>query len=140
MRLCCLPLRVGAESFLRLDKGRWSPVAGHAPRTLARIAAAQARHGSTVLVPYYGSARGGRPITRPVGTITTVDRFAVVRGDEMRMLSVAELRAAMGFPPGYVLTGTRRDQVRQLGNAVCPPVAREVVRQLFGMDALDVAA
>lgn len=48
----------------------------------------------------------------------------------MRMLSVGEYRAAMGFPASYQLPGTRAEQIHLLGNAVCPPVAREVVRQL----------
>jgi DNA (cytosine-5)-methyltransferase 1 len=41
-----------------------------------------------------------------------------------RMLEPDELARAQGFPEGYYLHGTRADQVRQVGNAVCPPVAR----------------
>lgn len=52
-------------------------------------------------------------------------------GDRLRMLSVDEQRTAMGFPSDYPLTGTRAEQVHQLGNAVCPPVASHVVRQLL---------
>ncbi len=121
-----------ARSVLDLDAGPWSPVAGHAPRTLARIAAAQAAHGPDVLVAYYGSARGGRPLARPLGTLTTRDRYALVRGDRMRMLSVEEQRRAQGFPDGYRLAGTRREQVHQLGNAVHVAVARGVLGQLCG--------
>lgn len=124
---------VPASSFVRFDGGSWSPVRreGRAPRTLTRIEAAQREHGERVLVPYYGSARGGRPLSRPVGTITTHDRYAVVDGDRMRMLSVEELRAAMGFPASYPLTGTRAEQVHQLGNACVPAVAAHVVQQLI---------
>jgi DNA (cytosine-5)-methyltransferase 1 len=131
---------IPASSFIRIDDGPWSPVAGHAPRTLERIAAAQARHGSDVLVPYYGNAKGGRSLERPIGTITTVDRYALVRGDRMRMLSVDELRDAMAFPIDYVLTGNRRDRVKQLGNAVCPPVARAVIEQAMGLASESRAA
>ena len=123
---------VPASTFVDFERGSWSPVAGHVPRTLERVAAAQREHGPRVLVPYYGSARGGRPLSRPVGTITTRDRYAVIDGDRMRMLDVSELRAAMGFPPSYPLTGTREEQVHQLGNAVVPAVAAHVVRQLLG--------
>ena len=35
-----------------------------------------------------------------------------------------EMLWAMGFPPGYRLAGTRINQITQVGNAVCPPVAR----------------
>jgi len=121
-----------ASSFVIFDgSDEWARVADKVERTRARVAAAQAEHGPRVLVPYYGSARGGRPLSRPVGTLTTHDRYALVDGDRLRMLSVDEQRAAMGFPPSYPLTGTRAEQVHQLGNAVCPPVAARVVRQLL---------
>lgn len=121
-----------ASSFVSFDgSDEWARVADKVERTRARVAAAQAEHGPRVLVPYYGSARGGRPLSRPVGTLTTHDRYALVDGDRLRMLSVDEQRAAMGFPPSYPLTGTRAEQVHQLGNAVCPPVAAHVVRQLL---------
>lgn len=121
-----------ASSFVIYDgSDEWARVADKVERTRARVAAAQAEHGPRVLVPYYGSARGGRPLSRPVGTLTTHDRYALVDGDRLRMLSVDEQRAAMGFPPSYPLTGTRAEQVHQLGNAVCPPVAARVVRQLL---------
>lgn len=119
-----------ASSFLQLDKGPWSPVAGHATKTLSRIERAQRQHGQNVLVPYYGSAVGGRPLSRPVGTITTLDRYALVIGNKMRMLNVSELKAAMSFPENYLLHGNRREQIKQLGNAVCPTVAAEIIRQL----------
>ncbi len=123
---------VPASSFLRLDRGPWSPVAGHAPRTLARIVEAQRVHGPDVLVPYYGSAMGGRSLARPIGTITTVDRYALVRGDRMRMIAVDEMTEACGFPGDYVLTGTRRERVMQLGNAAPPPLIEGAIRQAFG--------
>ena len=121
-----------ASSFVSFEgSGEWARVADKVERTRQRVAAAQAEHGPRVLVPYYGSARGGRPLSRPVGTLTTHDRYALVDGDRLRMLSVDEQRAAMGFPADYPLTGTRAEQVHQLGNAVCPPVAAHVVRQLL---------
>jgi DNA (cytosine-5)-methyltransferase 1 len=44
------------------------------------------------------------------------------------MLQVAELRKAMGFPGNYRLErGTRRERVKLLGNAVCPPVMERIV-------------
>lgn len=123
---------VPASSFVSFDgSSEWARVANKVPRTRARVAAAQAEHGPRVLVPYYGSARGGRPLSRPVGTLTTHDRYALVDGDRLRMLTVDEQRAAMGFPAGYPLAGTRADRVKMLGNAVCPPVAAHVVRQLL---------
>lgn len=94
------------------------------------------------LLVYYGSdgSGGWQPISRPLRTITTVDRFALVRpgsdGHEMRMLQVPELKRAMGFEGIYRFErGTRRDRVRLLGNGVCPPVMAQVVRGLTGVSA-----
>lgn len=47
-----------------------------------------------------------------------------------RMLDVDELARAHGFPEGYVLYGTKAEQVRQVGNAVCPPVAEALCRTI----------
>ena len=46
---------------------------------------------------------------------------------DSRRLRIPELAALQGFPPGYKLAGSHREQVRQLGNAVPPPVARQMV-------------
>jgi DNA (cytosine-5)-methyltransferase 1 len=89
------------------------------------------------LIVYYGTdgAGGWQPLNVPLRTITTLDRFALVtptkRGHQMRMLQVPELRKAMGFPSSFKLAhGTRRDQIKMLGNGVCPPVMRAIVRAL----------
>lgn len=39
-----------------------------------------------------------------------------------RMLQPHEIKAAMGFPSDYKVLGNQREQVKQLGNAVTPPV------------------
>ena len=92
------------------------------------------------LLVYYGSDKSGgwQRIQDPLRTITTLDRFALVRpgpeGHEMRMLQPPELQAAMGFPESFAINrGTRRDKVHLLGNAVCPPVVTEIVRSLSGL-------
>jgi len=51
----------------------------------------------------------------------------VIDGDRMRMLSADECRAAMGFPSGYRLPSTHKEAVHLLGNAVCPPVACDLI-------------
>ena len=127
-----------------LDKpGTWdtSPLYSErrAKDTLVRAARAFDALGENepFLLVYYGSdgSGGWQPVTRPLRTITTVDRFALVEpsedGPRMRMLQVPELRRAMGFEDSYKLEiGTRRDRVRILGNGVCPPVMTEVVKAL----------
>jgi site-specific DNA-cytosine methylase len=75
-------------------------------------------------------AFGWRSLHRPIGTITTRDRHAVIDGERMRMLSVPEARAAMGFPASYVLPDNQRTAMHMLGNAVCPPVARDVINAI----------
>jgi DNA (cytosine-5)-methyltransferase 1 len=89
------------------------------------------------LLVYYGSdsAGGWQTLDRPLRTMTTLDRFALVEpgvdGHTMRMLQVPELRRAMGFPDDFTLNqGTRRDRVKLLGNGVCPPVMQHIVAGL----------
>jgi len=93
--------------------------------------------GASFLLVYYGSDGGGgwQSLDRPLRTVTTVDRFALVEpsddGYNMRMLQVPELKRAMGFEEDFELPiGTRRDRIRLLGNGVCPPVMEVVVRAL----------
>ena len=52
------------------------------------------------------------------------------------MLDVDELAAAQGFPSGYVLHGTKAEQIRQVGNAVCPPVAEALCRTIAEASAV----
>lgn len=112
---------------------------GRAKDTLARAHRAMAELGpkKPFLIVYYGTdgCGGWQPINRPLRTITTVDRFALVQptkqGHTMRMLQVPELQRAMGLEPDYRMNfGTRRDRIRLLGNGVCPPVMRAVVENL----------
>ena len=93
---------------------------------------------ASFLLVYYGSDGGGgwQTLERPLRTVTTIDRFALVeRGEDgatMRMLQVPELKRAMGFEDDFAFpVGTRRDRIRLLGNGVCPPVMTAVVRSLL---------
>lgn len=123
-----------AGDVIDFDAGRWSQIEkpGRSTRTLARIAQGRKAHGERFVAPYYGSGSGetGRSLARPLGTITTRDRWAVIDGERMRMLSADECRQAMGFPAGYLLPSTHREAVHLLGNAVCPPVACDLIQAL----------
>lgn len=137
---------VPAAELVDWSHPKWSPVAGYPNRpraldTLSRIEWGRRKYGSRFLVAYYGSEDRARPITKPVGTLSTRDRFGVVDGDRMRMLTLAEVREAMGFPADYQLpsgcvdvTGKRlsahKAGVKMLGNAVPPPMAQELIRQI----------
>lgn len=120
--------------FIEWDSHNWSPVnkPGRSPATLRRIAAGRAEFGERFIAPYYSSGSGltGRSIQRPIGTITTRDRWAVIDGDKMRMLAVPEARAAMSFPRDYALPDTHRDAMHLLGNAVCPVAAADLLNEL----------
>ncbi len=93
------------------------------------------------LLVYYGNdgAGGWQPLNRPLRTITTVDRFALISHDRgearLRMLQVPEIKRAMGFNENFRLpVGTRRDRIRMLGNGVCPPVMKEIVTSLISQN------
>lgn len=102
------------------------------------------------LTKYYGEGIG-QDLEDPLGTVTTMDRFGlvqvVVNGEPyvisdigMRMLSPRELARAQGFEDSYILLGSKKDQVRQIGNSVSPHVARAVVAAQFGLDHREEAA
>lgn len=113
---------VPAGTFIDFDAGNWQPInkPGRAKATLERVAAGRQQHGERFLISYYGNTKTGRSIHRPIGTITTRDRWAVVDGDRMRMLTRFECRAAMSFPDTYQLPDNHRLAVHLMGNAVCP--------------------
>jgi len=125
-------------------KGTWdeSPlyVPRRAKRTIAYAEAAMESLGGTkpFLVVYYGSdqAGGWQSLDQPLRTVTTLDRFALVRFSQgewlMRMLQPGELARAMGVPMKHKFpVGNRRDKVRLCGNGICAPVVRGVVSQLL---------
>ena len=107
--------------------------------TLARAERAMRDLGrrEAFLIVYYGTdgAGGWQTLDAPLRTVTTIDRFALVEphaaGHTIRMLQPSELRRAMGFPASFLFSdGTRREKIRVLGNAVCPPVMKKLVHTL----------
>lgn len=86
------------------------------------------------LTKYYGSWESSKSVDSPIDTITAKDRFALcepVRGDVLfRMLQPYELAAAMGFD-GYEFAGTKKDQVRQIGNAVSVRTAQALCGEIL---------
>jgi DNA (cytosine-5)-methyltransferase 1 len=77
------------------------------------------------LVKYNGTAKA-RPISEPLDTVTTKDRFGLVETEHgparldirFRMLRPQELSRAMSFRSDYKFAGNREEQVKQIGNAV----------------------
>jgi DNA (cytosine-5)-methyltransferase 1 len=123
--------------------GTWETTELFSPKrakpTLERAERAFAEMGkrASFLLVYYGTDGGGgwQRLDRPLRTITTVDRFALVEpgddGHRMRMLQVPELKRAMGFRADYTMSrGTRRENIKILGNGVCPPVMEAIVETI----------
>lgn len=76
------------------------------------------------------------PATEYVRAITTTGHQSLLTAERptidlddvlFRMLEPREIAAAMDFPDSYRILGNRREQVRQAGNAVTPPSARDLV-------------
>lgn len=127
--------RVPIRQALDLDKGDWGPIDPRAreaigkrplvPNTMARIAEGRRRFGKDTpfWVPYFGSNIAGYSLDRPVWTITTRDRYSIVKGDQYRIFNVDEVRRAMGFPEDFLLPEDPKLSKHLLGNAVVPNVA-----------------
>ncbi|MFG1815787.1 DNA cytosine methyltransferase [Kribbella sp. NPDC049174] len=91
------------------------------------------------LVMRNNTARGdgaemSTPIGEPLRTLTTAGHQSLLEYSTpavedclFRMLEPHEIAAGMAFTPGYVVLGNKREKVRQLGNAVTPPAARDLI-------------
>lgn len=55
-------------------------------------------------------------------TVDTSDSFRL----DGQKLSIEQYKMLMGFPIDYELYGGRGKQIKQLGNAVCPPVSKAI--------------
>ena len=123
-----------AAEVIDFSAGRWSQVdkPGRSSATLARVATGRRRFGERFLAPYYGSGSGetGRSLQRPIGTLTTRARWAVIDGDRMRMVLASEGRELMGFPAGYAMPQSEAKAWGLLGNAVAPAQACDVIQAL----------
>lgn len=119
-----------ASSFIDFEAGNWQPIEkpGRAEATMERVANGRAAHGDRFLISYYGNTKTGRSIHRPIGTITTRDRWGIVDGDRMRMLSRFECRDAMSFPDTYLMPENHRLAVHLMGNAVTPLPVSEILK------------
>ncbi|PRA13301.1 DNA methyltransferase [Arthrobacter sp. MYb211] len=79
-------------------------------------------------------SNSSRPTSDPLGTLTAggnhhgLTEWTVedINECEFRMLEPHEISAGMAFPKDYIMTGNKREQVKQAGNAVTPPAARDI--------------
>lgn len=123
-----------ARSILDPKAGGWGPVADRTATVRRRVAAARTRYGhSFLLSSFSGEDRyAGRALNRPIGTITSVTHWQLVRGSEIRYLTPRECARAQGFDEDYLFSGGVVAQHRQIGKACPPPLARAAFEALVG--------
>lgn len=144
-RLFVVGLRKGARIDLRRrgpepafgpciewDSGDWRCLSQASPGARRRMRAAQARHGERCIVQHV-TGHKGLALSEPLRTVTGADQWAVTDGGLYRPLTIRETARAMGFPDDYAWPSeaTRRDTIKGLGNAVAPPVARDIVQAVM---------
>lgn len=84
----------------------------------------------------YNRSQNPSHINAPTQTIATVDQLSIVNFQKpkiedcfYRMLKPKEVKLAMAFAADYIILGSGKDQVKQCGNAVTPPVMEWLVGQ-----------
>jgi DNA (cytosine-5)-methyltransferase 1 len=91
-------------------------------------------HRDSFLSYYYGNSQAS-PMSDAIDTVTTKDKCALVTSAtnvddcHFRMLQPHEIQKAMSFPDDYVVLGSKRHKVKQLGNAVTPPVIKMLINR-----------
>jgi DNA (cytosine-5)-methyltransferase 1 len=132
-------LRTGRPTVLSIldPKGTWKtrPLAEKVKATRDRVEKAfeALGHDKSFLTVFYGSdGLGYLPLDRQLRTITTLGRFALVEpgpdGHTIRMLQIPELKRAMGVPETFHAgSGSKREQIRVIGNGVCAPVMEAIL-------------
>ncbi|MBP5510860.1 MAG: DNA cytosine methyltransferase [Kiritimatiellae bacterium] len=84
-----------------------------------------------------------RSADEPIQTITSCDAIQLglpmledgrLLDIRIRMLKPSELAAAHSFPRGYKLSGSRADQVKQIGNSIPVQTAKAIVKAIFGKE------
>jgi len=122
----------GIGPCIEWGSGLWHSVASKSPRVRERVEKGRRNHGARFLTQHV-TGHPGVGLHEPIRTVTTKDQWAVVDGDRIRQLSLVENKRAMGFPDDYWFPegARRKDIIRALGNAVCPPQARGIIEQVM---------
>lgn len=91
---------------------------------------------NSFITSYYNGSHCIKHFTEPVGTQTVHERHSLVTYQKprledcyYRMLKPHEIQSAMAFQPDYTVLGSGKDKVKQLGNAVTPPVMKWLIQQ-----------
>lgn len=85
---------------------------------------------------YYGGSNVASHITEATRTVSTKDRMYLINSVQprledcyYRMIKPPEVKAAMAFDSDYIILGSGKDQVKQCGNAVTPPVMEWLIER-----------
>ncbi len=102
-------------------------------KELSTITAGAVQHSLTY---YYSGSDQTSSMFEPVGTISTNDRIALTSWTKptiedcyYRTLKAHEIKLGMAFDKDYIILGNGKEQVKQCGNAVTPPVMEWLVGQ-----------
>lgn len=97
---------------------------------------AEGNHHALLMRNNHGGAEMSTPVHEPMRTLTTGGHQSLLEPSApisldvddagFRMLEPHEIQLGMGFAADYLLLGTKRDKVKQAGNAVTPPAARDL--------------
>lgn len=120
---------IAARSFIDLDMNgyKWDHISNRVLATQKRVTNGRKQFGEVFLDAAYGSAKSGRSIDKPVGTITTINKHSLVIGDLIRPLSIREQAAAQTFDECYKWPASATETKMMIGNAVPPVMAKEVI-------------
>lgn len=110
---------------------RWLEVGKATPKIRERIEKGRRNHGAQFLTQHVTN-HPGVSLDEPIRTITTKAQWNIVDGDRYRPLTVREHARAMGFPDsyGWPSHARKKDAIKGLGNAVCPPVAKQIIERI----------
>ncbi len=85
---------------------------------------------------YYNGSNVVSSVSEGARTVSTRDRISLIQHQSpkiedctYRMLKPHEIQAAMAFGSDYVILGNSREKVKQLGNAVTPPVMKLLIER-----------
>ncbi len=85
---------------------------------------------------YNGGSQMASHTLEPTGVISTIDRVALVQHKKptieectYRTIRPHEVHKAMAFEDDYVILGNGKERVKQLGNAVTPPVMTWILKR-----------
>lgn len=116
---------------LREELYVWDKVSSRVKATQYRVKNGRKDFGGIFLDAAYGSARTGRSLDKPLGTVMTTNKHSLVVGDMIRPISIREQAAAQTFPDDYIWPVSKTLTKLMIGNAVPPLMAKEVSKAVL---------